>query len=209
MNTDSMTYELPHWLPASSAWELVAVVLAIAYVLLAMKERIECWYAAFLSTAIYIFLFWNVDLLMESALQVYYLAMAVFGWYQWRHVGSEEAPLAIHTWPIKTHCLAIAGVFMISLLSGFLLENNTQAALPYLDSLTTWGAVLATFMVTRKILENWLYWVVIDFVSIFLYVDRGLYPTVGLFVIYTIIAFFGYLQWQKTYHGQQPALNPS
>jgi len=83
--------------------------------------------------------------------------------------------------------------------SGALLERYTDAALPYLDSFTTWGSILTTWMVTRKILENWLYWLVIDSVSIYLYLDRGLYLTAGLFVLYLIIVLFGYRKWLLHY----------
>ena len=76
---------------ALSGWEAFAVFLAIAYLLLAVRENILCWYCALFSTAIYIFLFWNVSLLMESALNVYYLLMAVYGWYQWKYGGTNLA----------------------------------------------------------------------------------------------------------------------
>ncbi len=187
---------------AMSGWELVAVVLAIAYLLLAMRENILCWYAAFISTGIYLFLFWDVSLLMESALQVYYLAMAVYGWYQWKYrlvasgAGNESG---ISTWPLRKHGIAISAVLLISLCSGYLLQNHSSAALPFLDSFTTWGAVLTTYMVTKKILENWIYWLVIDGLSIYLYLDRGLYLTALLFVAYLVICVFGFVSWLKHY----------
>jgi nicotinamide mononucleotide transporter len=186
-----------------SGWELVAVVLALLYLLLAMKERIECWYAAFVSTGIYIFLFWDVSLLMESALQVYYLAMAVYGWWQWRKKNDQSEGLIIHVWSFRQHAIAIATVALLVLVSGYLLAENTTAALPYLDSFTTWGAVITTYMVTQKVLENWLYWIVIDGVSVFLYIDRELYMTAVLFVLYVVIVVIGFLQWLPRYRQQQ------
>lgn len=190
---------------AMSAWELVAVILALAYLILAMKERIECWYAAFVSTVIYTFLFWDVNLLMESALQIYYLAMAVYGWWQWRQHSDKEEDLHIHTWPLKQHLLVLASLILLVLLSGYLLSENTNAALPYLDSFTTWGAVVTTYMVTRKVLENWLYWIVIDGAGIYLYWDRELYLTAGLFVLYVILVVIGFMQWLPRYRQQQAA----
>ena len=76
-------------------WEALAVFLGILYLLLAMREKISCWYAAFVSTLIFLFLFWDVNLLMESALQVYYLGMAVYGWWQWQHGGAGDSALLI------------------------------------------------------------------------------------------------------------------
>jgi nicotinamide mononucleotide transporter len=187
---------------ALSLWEAVAVILGITYLLLAVRESLWCWYAAFVSTAIFLVLFWNAQLLMESALQVYYLVMAVYGWWHWQHgpQGSDELPVS--RWRARQHLLAIAGVLLLSLASGWALQAWTSAALPFLDSFTTWAAVLTTWMVTRKILENWLYWLLIDSISIYLYLDRELYLTAGLFLVYLVIAVFGYMQWLTHYRKQ-------
>ncbi|MEM0955305.1 MAG: nicotinamide riboside transporter PnuC [Pseudomonadota bacterium] len=185
--------------------EALAVVLGIVYLVLAMRENSRCWYAAFLSTLIFLFLFWDVSLLMESALQVYYLIMAVYGWWQWRQPereGGNTGPLWISRRTLRWHALAISGVLLASVVSGTLLADYTGAALPYLDSFTTWGAVLTTWMVARKILENWLYWMVVDGISIFLYLDRELYFTAALFAAYLVIVTVGFFSWKQTYHSQ-------
>ena len=183
-------------------WETVAVVFSIAYLLFALKENSLCWYCAFVSTAIYTWIFGDVRLYMESLLNIYYLLMAVYGWYQWRRGGTGHQGVSITRWRLYQHLLAIVAVIGISCISGYLLAENTEARLPYLDSFTTWGAVLTTWMVARKILENWLYWVVIDAISIVLYLDRELYQTVVLFVIYVVLATLGYFSWRKTYRQQ-------
>lgn len=192
-----------------SLWELAAVILAVAYLLLAMKESLWCWYAAFISTAIYTVLFWDASLLMESGLQIYYLAMAVFGWYQWRRkTNCETKPnLQIHAWSMNQHASAIALVIALSLVSGYLLSHHTEAAWPFVDSFTTWGSVVTTYMVTRKVLENWLYWLVIDTISIFLYWDRELHLTALLFVVYLVICIFGYSQWRRQLEVQRSSLS--
>lgn len=184
-------------LQAMSGWEFIAVILAVAYLLLAMKENLWCWYAAFFSTLIFIVLFWNARLLMESALQVYYLGMAVYGWYQWKYNAQQDGGIRIHTWSLPRHLLAISAVVIAALCSGYLLQHHTDAAWPYIDSFTTWGSILTTYMVTRKVLENWLYWLVIDGICIFVYWDRGLHLTSLLFVAYLIICTFAFFQWQR------------
>jgi nicotinamide mononucleotide transporter len=187
---------------AMSIWEVIAVALGIAYLLLAMKQSLWCWYAAFGSTAIFVWLFWDVSLVMESALNVYYLAMAVYGWWLWRS-GAQQQELPIQSWSTKQHLLAIGAVILISLTSGYLLAENTSAAMPYLDSFTTWGAVLTTWMVAKKVLENWLYWIVIDGVAIFLYIDRELYLTALLMAVYVVLVIIGWFQWLPLYKAQQ------
>lgn len=184
-----------------SMLEVTAVLFALAYVLLAVKENVLCWLFAFLSTAIYTVLFWNVSLLMESALNVYYMAMAVYGWQQWTRGGSngDDQPhaLGVQTMSPKQHLLVMAIIMVFSLVSGYLLTEHTAAARPYVDSFTTWASVVTTYLVARKFLQNWLYWIVIDAVSILLYVDRGLHLTALLFVAYVVIAVAGYFKWRE------------
>ncbi len=182
---------------ATSVWEMTAVLLSIAYLLLALRENSWCWYCAFVSTVIYTLLFWDVNLLMQAALNLYYMAMAVYGWQQWRRGGANHAGLAIRRWPLGRHLVAVVSVTLLTGISGALLAHNTSATLPYLDSFTTWGSVLTTWMVARKIIENWLYWIAIDSVSIVLYLNTGMYLTALLFAGYVIIVIFGYLAWRK------------
>lgn len=203
--TDSLSYIEQAW-HLTSGWEILAVVLAIAYLLLAIKENIWCWAAALLSTLIYVFLFFDVNLYMESALQIFYIVMAIYGWSQWRHHQNSQQDLQISVWSAKHHLLAITLIIVLVATSGSLLENNTDAAYPWLDSFTTWGAVITTWMVAKKILENWLYWLVIDSVSIYLYIEKELYLTALLFSLYIGLCVVGYYRWNKTYlQNQQPA----
>jgi len=196
------TYLQQAWLQ-TSVWEIVAVVFAIAYLLLAIAESIWCWPAALVSTLIYVFLFFDVNLYMESALQIFYIAMAIYGWIVWRHHKDASADIHISTWSFATHLKVMVLVTILVIVSALSLENNTDAAYPWLDSFTTWGAVVTTWMVARKILENWIYWLVIDSVSIFLYIQRDLYLTALLFAVYVILCFVGFHQWHKTYKGMQ------
>ena len=184
--------------------ETIAVILGIAYLLFAMRENSLCWYCAFISTGIYIWIFGDVSLYMESGLNAYYMVMAVYGWYQWQRGGNNAKGIKLNGWSLKNHVVAIGLVLFLSAISGYLLSQNTDARMPYIDSFTTWGSVIATFMVARKVLENWIYWIVIDAVSIFLYIDRELYQTVGLYSIYLVLAVIGYIAWRKAYFKQSP-----
>jgi len=198
MMTDFLSLALGEF-HQNSLLELIAVALAIVYLLLAVRQHIACWYAAFISTAIFLYVFWQVNLYMESGLQIYYLGMAVYGWWTWRRGRSEGDPdLTISTWSLRQHLIVIGVVAAATFISGSLL-SGTEQRLGYLDSFTTWGAVVATFMVTRKILENWLYWIVIDTASLYLYFDRELYFTMILFLVYLVIIFLGFRSWLREY----------
>jgi nicotinamide mononucleotide transporter len=188
------------------AWEVLAVVLAVAYLVLAIRQNIWCWAAAAVSTVLYLFIMFQSQLYMESVLQLFYLAMAVYGWYSWRHPakgeGDGEGALKVTTWPLRLHLFAIASVLVLVYISGDLLARYSDAALPHLDSFTTWGAIVATFMVARKLLENWLYWFVIDAVSIGLYLNRDLFFTAALFGAYLVMIVIGYRSWRASMREQ-------
>jgi len=146
-----------------------------------------------------IYLFWDGKIYMESVLNVYYLIMAVYGWLQWRHGGNQNSTLSISRFTLEQHTLAIGLVAVLTMVSGYLLSSKTDAALPYLDSFTSWAAVITTWMVAKKILENWLYWLVINSAGIYLMIERGFLLYAVLFVLYNIIAIFGYRQWRYNY----------
>ena len=182
--------------------EITAVVLAIAYLLLAARENILCWYCAFASSAIYSVIFWDVSLLMESLLNIFYVVMAVVGWYEWKRGGQDHAGVHIRTLASWQHGIIIACLRFAALVNGYLLQMFTGASWPYLDSLTTWASVITTFMIVWKVLENWLYWFVIDSISIYLYIDRELYLTALLFACYVVLVVFGYINWRRLYRSQ-------
>tara|TARA_Y100001936_G_C15981813_1_gene617168 strand:- start:98 stop:652 length:555 start_codon:yes stop_codon:yes gene_type:complete len=181
--------------------EIFAVIFAITYLILAVKQNILCWYAAFFSTAIYTFLYWDVSLYMESILNIYYLLMAIYGWVNWNNK-KNEIDLPVKEWSLNIHFISIFIILFFTLASGFLL-NNTEAARPYLDSFTTWGSVFTTYMVTQKILSNWLYWIVINSVGIFLNFEKELYLTALLLFSYQVISILGFIKWRKSYYEQK------
>jgi len=191
---------------AQSNWEVIAVILGVAYLVLAIRQSNWCWYAAFASTAIFSWLFWDVSLVMESALNLYYLVMAVYGWWAWKHGNADATQdLPIQTWRIKQHGIVIVSVLSLTVLSGWLLTENTGAALPYLDSFTTWGSVITTYMVARKVLENWLYWQVFNSCAIVLYIDRELYLVAALMAVYLVLAVLGWIRWRGDFKRQNSA----
>jgi nicotinamide mononucleotide transporter len=182
--------------------ELVAVVAAVAYLLLAIRQNIWCWLCAGISTAIYVYLFYDAKLYMESALNLFYLGMAVYGWVVWYlgRSGDEELPVSV--WKRDVHALAVVAIVAVSMLSGYLLATYSDAAYPYVDSMTTFAAIWATFLVARKVLENWWYWLVIDAASIVIYWFRDLQLTALLFVAYVVMIPFGMIAWRRSWREQ-------
>ncbi|MDJ0939991.1 MAG: nicotinamide riboside transporter PnuC [Woeseiaceae bacterium] len=183
---------------ALPALEAIAVVAAIAYLVLAIRQNIWCWGFAGLSSAIYVYLLFDVRLYMESALNVFYFVMAVYGFGVWRSGGRDAPQLPVTSWPAGWHLRAIVAVLLASVVAGFLLERNTDAMFPYIDSMTTFGALWATFLVARKVIENWYYWLVIDVTLVCVFWIRELELTALLFAAYVVMIPFGLVSWRRS-----------
>ena len=179
--------------------EIIAVISAILYLLLAAKEDVKCWYAVIISSSLYFYIMYDAGLIMEAYLQVFYIIMALYGLLQWKKLIQINSNKRIRTWSNIQHFIIITSVIILSILTGFILTKYTNAALPFLDAFTSWGAIITTYMVAQKILENWIYWFVIDSISIYIFLSRELYLTALLFFIYLIIICFGYASWRKKY----------
>ena len=177
--------------------EITAVILAILYLVLAVKQNILCWVCGIISSVLYFFIMHSAGLYMEAYLQIFYVFMGFYGWSQWKTKTSNTSNFVVNTWNKSQHLFATSMVLMLSIISATMLRFFTDAALPFLDALVTWGAVVATYMVAKKLLENWIYWLVIDSISIFLFISRDLFPTAFLFGIYIIIIIYGYRSWSK------------
>ena len=176
--------------------ESIAVLFSIIYVILVAKESIWCWAAAIISVSLYIFICYEAKLYAETALQFFYLIMAVAGYFFWKE-SPDKKQLDIKELSIGNHALILFAGIIFTLILGYVLTIYTQAKLPLLDSFTTIFSIIATFMVIKKILENWLYFIAIDLVSIYLYNSRDLQQTAILFALYAIIACVGYYNWVR------------
>ena len=182
---------------STSPIEIAAVVLALIYLVLAIREHIACWAAAFASSCLYVLVLFQARLYMESALNIFYAAMAVYGYWQWRG-GKSAKPLHIGRWKWRRHLVGLAVVVAASLLSSQALKAHTAAAWPFVDSMVTWSSAFATFQVARKIYENWHWWLIIDSVALYLYYTRHLFATMLLFAGYLVLIVFGMREWRRS-----------
>lgn len=187
---------------ASSPWEIAAAALGLIYLLLAVRRSLWCWLCAFASTSIYLVIFLRATLYMQAALQLFYLAMAIYGFVEWRRGRSDSGGLAIQSWSARQHALALLLVAAATLVNGWLLVRYTNGAAPYVDAFVTWGSIVTTWMVARRVIENWLYWLVVDGVAAALYYSQGLLFTTLLFVIYLGIVVRGYIVWRREQSAQ-------
>lgn len=219
VNSVSAINEIISYFTTLPVFELVAVAASLLYVVLAAKGNIWCWPAAILSTVLYTVIFYDVYLWMDSTLQLYYLIMAFYGWLCWRKasagsnsIGSqslaiESKALQYTQWPLRRHSIIIFILTLLSGILGWLMSTYTPTDFPYTDSATTVFAVFATYLISQKVLENWLYFIIIDIVSIFLYIEKGLIPTAALFFVYVFLAIYGYWQWRQYFQAQRNRIN--
>jgi len=184
---------------AMPAWEIIAVLFGIAYVILAAKESLWAWFFAFFGTLIYTILFWDGALLSSALLNFYYMIMAVYGFILWRGGKQSSEELSITSWPLSKNITVIILGSIISLVVGYLSATYTPARFAYLDGFVMIFSVIATWMLAHKILENWLFWIVIDAAAVVLYWKSGYHATIVLFTFYTVLALYGHFSWRKAF----------
>lgn len=184
---------------SSNYIELLGLIFGLLYLVLSIKQNIWCWPVGFVTSALYIYVFFVTKFYADMGLQVYYLFVSIYGWYNWMFGAKSKKQDDLKISKIK-HRLVVNLIIVTVILFGviaFILVNYTDSELPYWDSFTTAASFVATWMLAKKIIEHWIIWVIVDFVSLGLYVYKGLYPTVILFAVYTILAIFGYIEWKK------------
>jgi nicotinamide mononucleotide transporter len=139
----------------------------------------------------------NARLYMQAALNVFYVLMAIYGYWEWRRGRNAAGDVDIVHWSDRHHFLAAFSIAVATVANGWLLVSRTDAASPYLDAFVTWGSVVTTWMVARRVIENWLYWIVVDAVAAYVYFQQGLRVTAVLFLIYIGIVVHGYRSWRR------------
>ncbi len=173
-------------------------VTALIYVVLSARESPWCWVWGIISCSLWAYASYAFyDLYIDALLQLFYVVMGFVGLYHWRYGGEQASEAPIVRWPFRRHVPYLVIGSIVSAGFGYFFDAYTPAAATYLDAFATIFAVLATFFLTRKLLENWLYWVVIDGALVYLYASRGAWLFSFVMVIYTAIAFVAFLQWRK------------
>ena len=169
-----------------------AVISGILYIILAAKENVWCWLAASISVCLYMYINYDLGYYSQAVLQIFYLFMAIYGYVMWNKLDPER----IKEWSAKKHLFIIFIGAIITFIIGFILTEYVEdSEQPILDSLTTVFSVFACYMVAKKVLGNWLYWIVIDSLIIYLYYIQGEFILALQFLVYIIIAVYGYFSW--------------
>ena len=179
--------------------EIAGVVLSLIYIYLSIEQKISLWIYGFLSSALYIVVFFQTKFYADMSLQFYYLIISVYGWINWKYGKPDTGQELPATTTSKRLMLQlVVSSVVIYIIYYIVLAKFTDSTIPKADSLVGMLSVVGTWMLARKLIENWLVWIVADGIATGLFFYKGLYPTAILFIIYTVMALVGYLQWKKT-----------
>lgn len=189
-------------LAIANRWEVLAVIFGIVSVYLSTREHIWSWPTALVNVALYFVVFLEAKLYADMGLQVVYFALSLYGWYEWLYGGENRTELHVSrtSRPLGVRLLVIGAVSAVVL--GTLLARFTDAALPYVDSATTSTSLVAQWMMTRKILENWAVWIAVDVVYVGMFIFKHLYLTAGLYAVFLVLAVMGFVQWKRSLEGR-------
>ncbi|HRG53685.1 MAG TPA: nicotinamide riboside transporter PnuC [Bacteroidia bacterium] len=180
--------------------EWLIFIMAMAYVILAAIENVWCWLFGILASVLSVYLCYSGNLFLESGLQVFYVIIGIYGWYEWLHGSKNKTELPIISYSLtKIFYLILIGI-IIWIPFGYIARNYSTQALPYLDAYITAFSIVATWMTAKKIIQNWIFWIVIDALAVFLYASRSFYLIALLYSIYTVLSILGYFQWKRKIH---------
>ena len=188
-----------HWL-SENYIEVLGVLTSLVYLYFSVRQIIWLWPFGILSSALFIWIFFNSKFYADMGLQVYYLGISIYGWFYWLHGGNRESGQV--KLPVRRitagqmWTLSGAGLALFLGIAAVLLYL-TDSDVPWGDGFTTAASIVATWMLARKILEHWLVWILVDTVAAALYFYKGLYPSSILYIIYALIAILGYRQWKR------------
>lgn len=189
-----------------SSWiEIVASLAGFICVYLIIKRNIWCWPTGLLQVSLFMVVFYEVKLYSDLLLHGIYVVMQFYGWWYWLRGKDQENEVIVVNMPVS-HSLIWVGVTVVgSVLLGFLMASNTDAALPYPDAFTTVASLTAQWLLSRRQLINWMFWIVVDIVAIGIYLQKGLYPTTLLYSVFLIMASTGLYSWWSRYKLQNSA----
>jgi nicotinamide mononucleotide transporter len=189
--------------------EATAVAFGIVSVYLSVRQNIWSWPTAIVNVTLYFLVFRDAKLYADMGLQLVYLALSVYGWYEWLYGGEHRSELRVsRATPRMAAVLLLIAAGSVAVLGTFL-ARSTDAALPYMDSTTTSTSLVAQWMMTRKVLENWAVWMAVDVVYVGMFIFKSLYLTAGLYAVFFVLAALGYAQWKRSYLADHPALTRS
>lgn len=176
------------------ALETTAVILNIMYLILLIREKIACWFFGIMGSIVSIYLFYSIGLYAEAILYIYYVIIGIYGYLIWNR---KTKPLKIKTISSKQHIFFITTGILCAVTFGSIFEKYTNASNPFFDAFTTIFSFIASYLEANKIISAWIFWIIINTSTVFLYLQQNLLLYILLTLIYIIFSIVGYAQWNK------------
>lgn len=190
-------FSILYWIVCN--WiEIFATISGLVYLIYSVQGNKLLWPYGIITSALYIYVFLKAGVYADMAINVYYVVISIYGWYFWtfgRRNNHTELPVRKVDRVLALVLLLATIIIFVSI--AFILQTYTDSDIAYWDAFTTSASIVGTWMLARKLLEHWLVWILVDAISVGLYIYKGLYPTVFLFTVYTVLAFMGYFEWKK------------
>jgi nicotinamide mononucleotide transporter len=179
--------------------EIAGFILAVIYLFLEIRERWPMWIVGIISSAFYVFIFFQSKIYAQMGLNAYFVLASCYGLYFWKLAPArEEKKLKTSRITLKMAWILLAISTLLSVFIGYFLDKFTDSPVPYIDAALAALSVVATWMLARKILEHWYIWIATDLFSVGLYFHLHLYPTSLLYLMYGSMSFWGLMKWRET-----------
>jgi nicotinamide mononucleotide transporter len=178
--------------------EIFGAIFGFLSVYFTIRQNIWCWYFGLLQVTLYCFVFYTSKLYSDMILHVIYIFLQVFGWYNWKYGGTNKSTLRV---TLLTNTIFWIGLTVIAtLFTGYVMQTRTDASYPYEDAFIMIASLVAQYLMIKKILQSWMFWIIVDVVAIIIYAYKDLYFTTVLYVLFLVMAIIGYLEWKKAYN---------
>jgi nicotinamide mononucleotide transporter len=179
--------------------EWVAAIAGVVSVFLSAREKIWSWPTALVNVSLYFYIFLRAGLYSDMGLQVVYFALSLYGWHQWLYGGAQHTRLEVSRASPRVWIIAaVVGVLFWTGLSRYT-ATLPGVSLPHLDAALTTTSLVAQWMMTRKILENWILWIIADLVYVPMFIFKGLYPTAAQYSVFLALAVLGFVNWRRSW----------
>lgn len=181
-----------------TAIEIIAAISGLWCVWLTVRRNILCWPVGLVQVVLYVWVFWQARLYSDAGLNAIYIFLQFYGWWAWLHGGEKRHELSLSRVG-ESLSLWVVGTLVITVGWGYIMDTYTQAAVPYPDSFTTMASLTATYLMARKKIESWWFWIAVDVIAIGVYVYKELYITAGLYAVFLVMATLGFIEWRRTF----------
>lgn len=186
------------WLSAMSIAQWVATIIGFVYIFFAVKNNPIAFIFGLISSSFWAYeSFANLNLAFDGVLQLYYIFMSIWGIWLWKYGGENRSELPIRELGIQKNILIVVIGICVSIMAAFYSVQVLNNVEPYLDAITTCFSIIATLLLVMRYVDNWVYWMIINPIYIFIYMRTSAYLFIVIMIVYTILAIVGYVNWRK------------